>query len=68
MYHYGFIFPVLPLNSEALGYILRLPRILKPSLTSLYLLTSTRIIINNKAVQYILPKHAVVMNGSIKKL
>ena len=55
VYHYGLIFPMLPMQPEALGYILRLPPIIKPSLTSLYLLTSTGISINNKVVQYILP-------------
>ena len=30
MYNYGFIFLVLPMQPEALGYILRLPRIIKP--------------------------------------
>ena len=39
IYNYGFIFFVLPMHPEALGYILRLPRILKPSFTLLYQLT-----------------------------
>ena len=43
IYHYVFIFPVLPMHPEAIGYILRLPRILKPSFNSLYQLTSTEI-------------------------
>ena len=30
IYHYGFIFPVLPMHPEALGYILCLPGILEP--------------------------------------
>ena len=68
VYHYGFIFPVLPMNPEALGYILRLPRIMKPSLTSLYSLSSTGILINNKIVQYNLPKHAVVIDNTLKEI
>ena len=68
VYHYGFIFPVLPMHPEALGYILRLPRIMRPSLTSLYLLSSTGILINNKIVQYNLPKHAVIIDGIIKEI
>ena len=38
VYHYDFIFQVLPMQPEALRFILRLPRIIKPSLTSLYLI------------------------------
>ena len=45
IYHNGFIFPVLPMHSESIGYKLCLPRILKPSLTLLYQLTSTGILI-----------------------
>ena len=68
VYHNGFIFPVLQMHPEALGYILRLPCILKPLFTSLYLLTSTGILIKNNVVQYNLPKHAVVINGTIKEI
>ena len=68
VYHYGFIFPVLPMQPEALGYILRLPRIMKPSLTSLYLLTSTGVLHNNNVVQYDLPKHAVIINNILKEI
>ena len=68
VYHYGFIFPVLLMHSEALGFILRLPRIIKPLLTSLYLLTATGILINSKVVQYILPKHSIVINGTLKEI
>ena len=56
------------MHSKALGYILRLPRILKPSFTSLYLLTSTGILIKNNVLQYNLPKHAVVINGTLKEI
>ena len=56
------------MHPEALGYILRLSRILKPSFTSLYQLTSTGILIKNNAVQYNLPKHAVFINGTLKKI
>ena len=66
VYNYGFIFPVLPMHPEALGYILRLPRILKPTLTPLYLVTSTGILLKNSIVQYYLPKHAVLINGVLK--
>ena len=68
VYHYGFIFSVLPMHTEALGYILCLPRILKLLLTSLYLLTSSGILINNKVVEYNLPKNTVVMNGTLKEI
>ena len=68
MYDYGFIFTVLPMHTEALGYILCLPHILNTLLTSLYLLTSTGILINNKVVQYNLPKHAFVMNNTLKQM
>ena len=68
LYHYGFIFPVLLMSPEALGYILCLPRIIKPSKTSLYLVTSTGISIKNKVVQYILPKHTVVMDGTLNEI
>ena len=68
IYHYGFIFPVFPMHPEALGYILRLPRILKPSFTSLYQLTSTGILIKNNVVQYNLPKHTVFINGTLKEI
>ena len=50
MYHYGFIFSVLPMQPETLSYILRSPRIIKLSLTLLYLLTSTGILIKSKVV------------------
>ena len=43
VYHYRFIIPVLPMHPVALGYILRLYRILKPLFTFLYLLTSNGI-------------------------
>ena len=56
------------MHPEALGYILRLPRILKPSITSLYQLTSTGILIKNNIVQYSLPKHAVVIDGILKEI
>ena len=36
VYHYGFIFSVLPMQPETLSYILCSPRIIKPSLTLLY--------------------------------
>ena len=68
MYHNGFIFPVMPIHPEALGYILRLPRILKPSFTSLYQLISTGILIKNNVLQYNLPKHAVIINGTLKEI
>ena len=68
VYLYGFIFPELPMHPEALGYILRLPRILKPSITSLYQLTSTGILIKNNIVQYTLPKHAVVIDEILKEI
>ena len=68
IYHYGFIFPLLPMHFEALCYILRLPRILKPSFTSLYIITYTGILIKNNSVQYNLPKHAVVINGTLKEI
>lgn len=54
------------MQPESLGYIIHLPRINKPVLTSLYLLKYTGILINHKLVQYILPKHAVVMNCTLK--
>ena len=56
------------MHPEALGYILRLPRILKPSLTSLYQLTSKGILIKNNVVQYNLPKHAGFINGTLKEI
>ena len=56
------------MHPEALGYILCLPRILKPSITSLYKLTSTGILIKNNIVQYNLPKHAVVINRILKEI
>ena len=68
VYHYGFIFPVLPMHNEALGYILQIPRIIKLSMTSLYLLTSTGILIKNNVVQYNLPKHAIVINGILNEI
>ena len=57
---------MLPLHTEALGYIFRLPRIIKPLMASLYLLTSTGILIKNNVLKYNLPKHAVVINGTLK--
>ena len=70
VYHYGFIFPVLPMNSEALGYILRLPRIMKPSLTSLYSLSSTGILINNKKTARVdaTGRLAMSVSGSVLRL
>ena len=59
---------MLPRHPEALGYILRLLRILKPSITSLYQLTSTGILIKNNIVKFTLPKHAVVIDGIFKKI
>lgn len=56
------------MHFNALGYILRFPVIITPSLTSLYSLTSTKILINNKVMQYNLPKHAVIINGTIKEI
>ena len=56
------------MHPEALGYILCLPRILKPSLTSLYQLTSTGILIKNNVVQYNLPKHAVFIHNTLKEI
>ena len=56
------------MHPEALGYILRLPRIIKPSMTLLYLLTSTGILIKNYVVQYNLPKHAVVIYNTLKEI
>ena len=54
------------MHPEALGYILRLPRIIQPSSASLYILNFTNILINNKVEKYILPKHAVVINCTLK--
>ena len=68
IYHYGFIFPLLPMHPEALGYILRITRILKPSFTSLYQITSTGILIKNNVVQYNLAKQAVFINGTLKEI
>ena len=68
IYHYGLIFPMLPIYPKALGYILRLPRILKPTFTSLYQLTLTGILIKNNVVQYNLPKRAVFINGTLKEI
>ena len=68
IYHYGFIFPVLPNHPKALGYILRFPSILKPCFTSLYQRTSTGILIKNNVVQYNLPKHAVFINCTLKEI
>ena len=56
------------MHPDALGYILHLPRILKPSFTSLYLLTSTGILIKNNVVQYNLLKHAFVINRTLKEI
>ena len=68
IYNYGFIFPVLPMHLETMGYIYRLQLILKPSFTSLYQLTLTGIIIKNNVVQYNMPKHVVCINGTFKKI
>ena len=68
IYQYGLIFPVMPMHPEALGYILRLLRILKPSFTSMYQLTSTGILIKNNVLQYNLTKHAVFINGTLKEI
>lgn len=59
---------MLPMQAEALSYILRLVCIIKPLLTSQYLLTITGVLINNKVVHYILPKHAVVMDGTLQDI
>ena len=56
------------MQAEALSYILRLVCIIKPLLTSQYLLTITGVLINNKVVHYILPKHAVVMDGTLQDI
>ena len=56
------------MHPKVLGYMLRLFRILKASFTSLYLVTSTGILIKNNIVQYNLLKHAVVINGTLKKI
>ena len=56
------------MQPEALGYIFRLFRIIILSLTSLYFLTSTGILISHKVVQYNLPRHAVVMDGTLKEI
>jgi hypothetical protein len=48
VYHYGFICPVLPMQPEALGYILRLPRIMKSALALLFLITTIGIYITIK--------------------
>ena len=68
IFNYGFIFPVLTMHPDALGYILRLPRIIKPSFNSLHLLTSTGILIKSNVVQYNLPKHAVGINSTLKEI
>ena len=51
VYHYGFIFPVMPMQPEKLGYICRIPRVSKPLLTLLDQLTSTGILIKDNVVQ-----------------
>ena len=56
---------MLPMHPEAVGYIIRLSRILKPALTSLYQLTSTGILIKNNVVQYKLLKHAIIINCTL---
>ena len=56
------------MHPEALGYICRLPRLLKPSITSLYQLASTCILIKNNIVQDTLPNHAVVINGILNEI
>ena len=56
------------MDPKALGYILCLTRILQPSYTSLYQLTSSGILINVNVVQYNLPKHAVFINGTLKEI
>ena len=56
------------MHHEAFGYILRLPRILKPTFISLYQLTSKGILIKNNVVQYKLPKNAAFINGTLKEI
>ena len=55
------------MHPEALGYILRLPRIFKCSFTSLYQQISTGILIKNNVVQYNWPKYAVIINNTFKQ-
>ena len=68
VYHYGLIYPLAPTVPNAIGYVLRLPRILLPAVTALYCLSSMGITVGDTVVRYKLPSHAVVVKGELRSL
>ena len=64
VYKYGTVWPVHPEKPNAVGFILHLPRILRPSLSPFYCLQNVRLWINSTFIRYKLPMHVVVQNSS----
>ena len=59
VYQFGKVHPVLPIAYKQIGYILSLPRIIKPMHTDLYCVTNNAVLINSKFYKYKLPSHLV---------
>ena len=68
IYQFGTVMPVSPINSSAIAYILRLPRILLPSLTSVFCLNNLGITKMNSLVRFKLPKFVVAQNKQLKEM
>ena len=68
VYHMGNVFPTSPLNGSAIGYILRLPRILKSGLSNYYCVRNIGVKIQDALVRYDLPPTIVWQERAFKSI
>ena len=68
VYQFGGVTPVHPVRADAIAYILHLPKILKPSLTTLFCLSNLGVPRENVVVKRKLPTHAVLRDGQLKEI
>ena len=65
LYRFASVYPVLPLANRALGYVLRVPRIMRPSVTVLYRILNLGRSLEIGLARAKLPEFAINRNGSI---
>ena len=68
VYQFGGVTPVHPLKADAIGYILHLPKILKPSRTALFCMSNLGVPKDKVLVRLKLPTHAVLRDGQLKEI
>src|SRR5579871_3393236 len=66
VYQYGTVFPVFPLKAQMIAFVLRLPRILQPSLSTLYCTRNVGIQTGIKQIRYRLPPYMIEYEGKMQ--